>query len=142
MSDLISRIVNELHVDRDTAVQGAGAIFSVIKECVGLRTIQMLKVPFPELEVWIDQHSGIEGYGAGDYFIRDAEFSGPAVDIIERATSSGVDLEEAQRMFVIIYDAIQREAVEPVAKLVAEKVPSPASLMTPSKKKIRRFLTY
>ncbi len=142
MSDLISRIVNELHVERDTAVQGAGAIFSVIKERVGLRTIQMLKVPFPELEVWIDRHSGIEGYGAGDYFIRDAEFSGPAVDIIERATSSGVDLEDAQRMFVIIYDAIQREAVDPVAKLVAEKVPSPSSLMTPSKKKIRRFLTY
>ena len=142
MSDLISRIVNDLHVDRDTATQGAGAIFSVIKERVGLRTFQMLLVPFPEIELWIDRHSGIEGYGAGDYFIRDAGFSGPAVDMIERATSSGVDLEDAQRMFVIIYDAIQNEAIEPVAKKVADKVPSPASLGTPSKKKIRRFLTY
>lgn len=142
MSDLITRIVNELGVERDAAVQGAGAIFSVIKERVGLRTFQMLKVPFPDVETWIDRHSGIEGYGAGDYFIRDAEFSGPAVDIIERATSSGVDLGDAQRMFVIICDAIQREAIEPVAQKVASKVPSPATLAVPAKKKIRRFLTY
>jgi hypothetical protein len=142
MSDLIGRIVGELHVDRDTAVQGAGAIFSVIKERVGLRTFQMLRVPFPDIEVWIDRHSGIEGYGAGDYFVHEAGFSGPAVDIIERATSSGVELEDAQKMFAIIYDAIQREAIEPVARKVADKVPSPAALDTPTKKKIRRFLTY
>lgn len=139
MSDLISRITNETKVDEETAIQGAGAIFSVIKERVGLRTFQMLRVPFPEIEEWIDRHSGIEGYGAGDFFLRDLGFSGPAVDMIERATSSGVPLEAAKRMFVIIYDAIQREAIEPVAQKVAERVPSPEGLLDPDKKPIRRF---
>lgn len=139
MSDLIDRITRELDLDRGTATQGAGAIFSVIKERVGLRTFQMLRVPFPEIEEWIDAHSGIEGYGAGDYFLRDLGISGPAVDIIERATSSGVPLEAAKRMFVLIYDAIQREAIEPVAQRVAERVPSPAALEDPGKKRIRKF---
>ena len=93
MSDLIGRIMKEVKVERDAAEQGAGAIFSVIKERVGLRTFQMLRVPFPDAEVWIDRHSGIEGYGAGDYFSKDQELSGPAVDMIERATSSGVPLD-------------------------------------------------
>lgn len=139
MSDLIGQIQKQLNVDRDMAEQGAGAIFSVIKERVGLRTFQMLKVPFPDVEQWIDRHSGIEGYGAGDYFVRDAGLSGPAVDIIERATSSGVPLAEAQRMFQIVSDAIQREAIEPVAAKVAERVPSPAALAAPVKKKLGRF---
>src|SRR5215218_1034345 len=99
MSDLIGRISSELKVDQDTAVQGVGAIFSVIKERVGLRTFQMLLVPFPHAEAWIDAHSGIEGYGAGDFYLKDLGLSGPAVDIIERATSSGVDLVVAQKMF-------------------------------------------
>jgi len=90
MSDLIGRITTDLGVDRDTAVQGAGAIFSVIKERVGLRTVQMLRVPFPDIETWIDAYSGIEGYGAGDFYLRDLGLSGPAVDMIERATSSGI----------------------------------------------------
>ena len=139
MSDLIGRITKELSVDPDTAVQGAGAIFSVIKERVGLRTLQMLRVPFPEIEEWIDRYSGIEGYGAGDFYLRDLGLSGPAVDMIERATSSGVDLVVAQKMFAIIYDAIQREAVEPAAKKVAESVPSPSELKDPAKKPIRKF---
>jgi hypothetical protein len=139
MSDLIDQIAHELNVDRETALQGAGAIFSVVKERVGLRTFQMLRVPFPEVEAWIDRHSGIEGYGAGDFFLKDLGFSGPAVDMIERATSSGVPLEAAQRMFTIIYDAIQREAVPAVAERVAERVPSPASLELPDKRPIKKF---
>ena len=103
MSDLIETITHELNVDRETALQGAGAIFSVVKERVGLRTFQMLRVPFPDVELWIDLHSGIEGYGAGDFFLKDLGFSGPAVDMIERATSSGVPLETAQKMFALIY---------------------------------------
>src|SRR6185369_15147574 len=126
MSDLIGRIENELGIDRDTARQGAGAIFSVIKERIGLRSFQMLRVPFPDVEEWIDEHSGIEGYGAGDYYLRDLGLSGPAVDMIERATSSGVDLVVAQKMFGIIYDSIQREAIEPVAKKFVDLVPDPA----------------
>jgi hypothetical protein len=139
MSDLIGRISNELKVDVDTATQGVGAIFSVIKERVGLRTFQMLRVPFPQAEEWIDAHSGIEGYGAGDYYLRDLGLSGPAVDVIERATSSGVDLVAAQKMFAIVYDAIQREAIEPVAKRVADRVPSPSPLVDPHKKPIRKL---
>jgi hypothetical protein len=139
MSDLIGRITNELGVERDAALQGAGAIFSVIKERVGLRTFQMLLVPFPEAEEWIDRHSGIEGYGAGDYYLRDLGLSGPAVDMIERATSSGVDLEDAQKMFRLIFDAIQREAIDPVARKVAERVPSPDALALPAKKSNRKF---
>jgi hypothetical protein len=139
MSDLIGRIMNELGVDRDTARQGAGSILSVVKERIGLRSFQMLRVPFPEVEEWIDEHSGIEGYGAGDYYLRDLGLSGPAVDMIERATSSGVDLEVAQRMFLIIYDAIQREAIEPVAKKVADLVPNPEALKDPHKKPIRKL---
>jgi hypothetical protein len=99
----------------------------------------MLRVPFPDVEAWIDEHSGIEGYGAGDFYLRDLGLSGPAVDMIERATSSGVDLVVAQKMFGIIYDAIQREAIEPVAKKVADLVPNPAALVDPAKKPIRRF---
>ena len=139
MSDLIGRIMKDLGVERDTAVQGAGAIFSVIKERIGLRSFQMLRVPFPEVEQWIDDHSGIEGYGAGDFYLRDLGLSGPAVDMIERATSSGVDLAVAQKMFGIIYDAIQREAIEPVAKKFGELVPNPEALRDPDKKPIRRF---
>ena len=139
MSDLIGRITTDLGVDRDTAVQGAGAIFSVIKERVGLRTVQMLRVPFPDIETWIDAYSGIEGYGAGDFYLRDLGLSGPAVDMIERATSSGVDLVAAQKMFTIIYDAIQREAIESAASRVAERVPAPSELKDPDKKPIRRF---
>lgn len=139
MSDLIGRIMNDVKVERDAAEQGAGAIFSVIKERVGLRTFQMLRVPFPDAEVWIDRHSGIEGYGAGDYFLKDLGLSGPAVDIIERATSSGVPLDAAQKMFTIIYDAIQKEAIEPVAAKVAERVPNPEALRTPVKKKLGPF---
>jgi hypothetical protein len=139
MSDLTARITKELGVDRDTAEQGLGAIFSVIKERVGLRTLQMLRVPFPEIEAWIDRFSGIEGYGAGDYYLRDLGLSGPAVDVVERATSAGVDLAVAQKMFAIVYDAIQREAIEPVAAKVAERVPSPSALEDPGKKRIRRF---
>jgi hypothetical protein len=137
MSDLIGRITRELDVDADAATQGAGAIFSVIKERIGLRNFQMLRVPFPDVEEWIDRHSGIEGYGAGDYFLKDLGLSGPAVDMIERATSSGVDLDDAQRMFVIIYEAIQREAVEPVARRVADLVPNPSELKIPVKKRKR-----
>lgn len=139
MSDLIDRIMKDLKVDRDMAEQGVGAIFSVIKERVGLRTFQMLRVPFPDADVWIDRHSGIEGYGAGDYFLKDLALSGPAVDMIERATSSGVPLEAAQRMFTIIYDAIQREAIETVAAKVAERVPNPEALMSPVKKNTGPF---
>ncbi len=139
MSDLIGRIVNELNVDQDTAVQGVGAIFSVIKERVGLRTFQMLKVPFPELEQWIDLHSGIEGYGAGDFFIRDLGVSGPAVDIIERATSSGVPLDLAQRMFAIVYGAIENEAIPAVVEKVRERVPSPETLVPNQKKRIKKW---
>ncbi len=139
MSDLIGKITNDLKVDRDTAIQGTGAIFSVIKECVGLRTFQMLKVPFPDIEEWIDRHSGIEGYGAGDYYLRDLGLSGPAVDVIERATSSGVTLDDAQRMFSIVFDAIQREAIAPVAAKVAERVPSPGPLTDPKKKPLRKL---
>ena len=137
MSDLIERISHDLKVDRDTAEQGAGAIFSVIKERIGLRPFQMLKVPVPQVEEWIDRHSGIEGYGAGDYFLKDLGLSGPAIDMIERATSSGVDLDDAQRMFAVIYDAIQREAIEPVARKVADLVPSPSELKIPVKKRKR-----
>ncbi len=139
MSDLIGRIMKEVKVERDAAEQGAGAIFSVIKERVGLRTFQMLRVPFPDAEVWIDRHSGIEGYGAGDYFSKDHELSGPAVDMIERATSSGVPLDAAQRMFTIIYDAIQNEAIESVAAKVADRVPSPATMTSPVKKNTGPF---
>ena len=137
MSDLIERISQDLKVDRGTATQGAGAIFSVIKERIGLRSFQMLKVPFPQVEEWIDRHSGIEGYGAGDYFLKDLGLSGPAIDMIERATSSGVDLDDAQKMFGIIYSAIQREAIEPVAKKVADLVPNPEALKVPIKKRKR-----
>jgi len=139
MSELIGRMMEAVDVDRDTAEQGAGAIFSVIKERVGLRTFQMLRVPFPDADVWIDRHSGIEGYGAGDYFVKGAAISGPAVDMIERATSSGVPLEASKRMFTIIYDAIQREAIETVAARVAEKVPSPEGLTAPEKKNVAPF---
>lgn len=139
MSDLIQHLTNELKIDEDAAVQGAGAFFSVIKERVGLRTFQMLKVPFPDVEAWIDRYSGIEGYGAGDYFIRDLGFSGPAVDMIERATSAGVDLKTAQRMFNLIYAAIQHEAIESVAQKVAEKVPNPEPLQDPGKKSLKRW---
>jgi hypothetical protein len=138
MSELIERLQRELDVDRDTAIRGAGAIFSVIKERVGLRTFQMLKVPFPEADAWIDHFGGMEGYGAGDYFLKDTALSGPVVDVIERATAAGVDLETAQRMFVVILDAIKREAVDPVARKVAEYVPSPSALATPVKKRMRR----
>ena len=137
MSDLIARIQRELDVEPDAAIQGAGAIFSVIKERIGLRNFQMLRVPFPQVEEWIDRHSGIEGYGAGDYFLKDLGLSGPAIDMIERATSSGVDLDDAQKMFAIIYDAIQREAVEPVARKVADLVPNPSALQIPVKKRKR-----
>jgi hypothetical protein len=139
MSDLIGRIVNELNVDRDTALQGAGAIFSVIKERVGLRTFQMLRVPFPEIEEWIDLHSGIEGYGAGDFFIRDLGFSGPAVDVVERATSSGVPLDVTQRMFAIIYGAIEREAIPAVVEKVRERMPDPSALDPNQKKRIKKW---
>ena len=134
MSDLIGRIVESLHVEPDAAIQGSGAIFSVVKERIGLRHFQMLKVPFPDVEAWIDRASGMEGYGAGDYFVRD-NLSGPAVDMVERATASGVDLETAKQMFQLIYDSIQLEAVEPVAKVVAERVPNPSALAVPAKKK-------
>lgn len=139
MSDLIGRIMNDVKVERDAAEQGAGAIFSVIKERVGLRTFQMLRVPFPDADEWIDRHSGIEGYGAGDYFVKDIKLSGPAVDMIERATSSGVPLEAAQKMFTIIYDAIQREAIETVAAKVAASVPNPDALASPVKKTLGPF---
>ena len=138
MSELIDRISHELGVDEDAAVRGAGAIFSVIKERVGLRTFQMLKVPFPEADAWIDHYGGMEGYGAGDYFLQDTNLSGPVVDVIERATAGGIDLETAQKMFAIVTDSIQNEAVEPVARLVAEQVPSPEALRVPIKKKMRR----
>lgn len=138
MSDLIGRIMSDLDVDRDTAVQGAGAIFSVIKERIGLRNFQMLRVPFQDVEEWIDRHSGIEGYGAGDFYLRDLGLSGPAVDMIERATSSGVDLPVAQKMFRIVFDAIQAEAVLPVAKRVADLVPNPDALAVPVKKRMKR----
>jgi hypothetical protein len=137
MSDLIERVMKSVGVDHETAIQGTGAIFSVIKERIGLRDFQMLKVPFPELEAWIDKFSGIEGYGAGDYFLRDLGLSGPAVDVIERATSAGVPLEAAQKMFQFIFEAIQREAIEPVAKRVADRVPSPSPLEVPVKKRSR-----
>jgi hypothetical protein len=138
MFDLIEQLTRELGVDRDAAVRGAGAIFSVIKERVGLRTFQMLKVPYPDADAWIDHYGGMEGYGAGDYYLQDTNLSGPVVDVIERATAGGIDLETAQKMFVVILNAIQRDAVEPVAKLVAEKVPSPSALKTPIKKRMRR----
>jgi hypothetical protein len=138
MSDLIERITRELGVESDAAVRGAGAIFSVIKERVGLRTFQMLKVPYPEADSWIDHYGAMEGYGAGDYYLQDTSLSGPVVDVIERATAGGLDLETAQRMFAVILDAIQREAVEPVARVVAERVPSPSALRTPVKKRMRR----
>ena len=137
MSDLIERVMKSVGVEREMALQGTGAIFSVIKERIGLRDFQMLKVPFPEIEEWIDKFSGIEGYGAGDYFLRDAGLSGPVVDVIERATSAGVPLETAQKMFQFIYDAIQREAIEPVAKRVADRVPSPSALQVPVRKRSR-----
>src|SRR5688572_24592612 len=120
MSDLIPRLVRELDIDEETAVRGAGAMFSVIKERIGLRTFQMLRVPFPRVEEWIDQCGSIEGYGGGDFFLQDVGLSGPAVDIIDRASASGVPLETAQKMFSIIFDSIQREAIEPVARKVAE----------------------
>jgi hypothetical protein len=138
MSDLIERISRELTIDTDTAVRGAGAIFSMIKELVGLRTFQMLKVPFPQADEWIDHYGGMEGYGAGDYYLKDTTLSGPIVDIIERATAGGIGLETAQKMFAIIFDAIQNEAVEPVARAVATKVPAPSALQTPVKKRMRR----
>jgi hypothetical protein len=138
MSDLIERLSRDLNVDRDAATRGAGAIFSVIKERVGLRTFQMLKVPFPDADRWIDHYGGMEGYGAGDYYLQDTSLSGPIVDVIERATAGGIDLETAQQMFVVILDSIQREAVEPVARAVAEGVPSPSALKTPIKKRMRR----
>jgi hypothetical protein len=138
MSDLIERITRELNVDTGTATQGTGAIFSVIKERVGLRTFQMLRVPFPDVERWVAGASGIEGYGAGDYYLGDSTMSGPAVDVIERATSSGVPLETAQKMFAIIFHAIQREAIEPVARRVAERMPDPSALSSPVRKRLRR----
>ena len=137
MSDLIARLTRELNVDEETAVRGAGAIFSVIKERVGLRTFQMLKVPYPQVENWIDGCGAIEGYGGGDYFLQDSGLSGPAVDVMDRATAAGVPLETAQRMFSIISDAIQREAIEAVAAKVAERVPPPSSLKDPKKKRIK-----
>jgi hypothetical protein len=138
MPDLIDRITNELGVDRDAAVRGAGAIFSVIKERVGLRAVRMLRVPFPELEAWIDEAGGIEGYGAGDYYLQDSDLSGPVVDLIERTTAAGIELETSQKMFAIVFDAIQREAAEEAARVVAERVPAPDALKTPVKKKMRR----
>ena len=138
MSDLIERISRELNVAPDTATQGAGAIISVIKERVGLRTFQMLRVPFPDIEQWVVRSSGIEGYGAGDYYLVDTGLSGPAVDLIERATSSGVPMETAQKMFVIIFEAIQREAIEPVARRVADRLPDPSSLRLPVRKRLKR----
>ena len=139
MSDLIARLIRELDVDDDTAVRGAGAMFSVIKERVGLRTFQMLKVPFPDVEAWIDRCGAIEGYGGGDFFLDDITLSGPAVDIMDRATAAGVDLETAQTMFTIIFDAIQREAIVPVAERVAERVPAPSFLKDPKKKRIKTY---
>ena len=72
MSDLIGRIMKEVKVERDAAEQGAGAIFSVIKERVGLRTFQMLRVPFPDAEVWIIFGDGACGYGLVEFdtFVR------------------------------------------------------------------------
>lgn len=139
MSDLIARLTRELNIDEDTAVHGAGAIFSVIKERIGLRTFQMLKVPYPEVESWIDACGAIEGYGGGDFFLEDTSLSGPAVDVIDRATAAGVPLETAQRMFAFISDAIQREAIEPVARKVAERVPPPTALKDPKKKRVKTY---
>jgi hypothetical protein len=139
MSDLIAVLTRDLAIDEDMAVQGAGAIFSVIKERVGLRTFQMLKVPFPEVEAWIDRCGAIEGYGGGDFFLQDGQLSGPAVDIMDRATAAGVELETAQKMFALVFDAIQREAIEPVAQKVAERVPAPTALKDPKKKRIKTF---
>jgi hypothetical protein len=60
------------------------------------------------------------------------------VDVIERETAGGIDLVTAQRMFVVILDSIQRQSVEPVARAVADRVPSPSALKSPIKKRMRR----
>ena len=73
MSDLIGRIMKEVKVERDAAEAVEAAIFSVIKERVGLRTFQMLRVPFPDAEVWIDRRSGIAVCGAGECVAPDQE---------------------------------------------------------------------